>query len=488
VLDGAAGSRPSLDASYVSPLCSGSSFRSADQVVAAAVSGKELVLLTASGATRTVATFDVPDGATTAPSISTSGGRVTASWSWTNPGLTAGGETIRLDEHFDVLYRLPATPTVASDAGIAVYPDRFIAADGTVTQYADAGQGVAVTFRGPPDADGWMLASWQRVNELGNHDGALNVDGRIRRFFDWSQSGTYSTGTLGGELVLLFGPPFTLAFETTAAATTQHVDLTTMDGSPSLLLYFWGRASVGLVTSAYDGRIVRVDARTHAVRAVTPTADVAPAIQASVTGGMQVSSDGSWFLGSTFTAEPVWRYDAKSDRLSKVTADAITQLRFMDGGACGRPTIGTDGEVGVGLRDDAAAGFYVGSNDSGFRRIGLPLRDVTAVTGERTGDTWVVTGNSGQSSYCTRYAPYSRDGSDASSAITGDSVQIVPPSRPPLVFTFSSEWSLGTTRLDPTGLCAFHGDAGPHAASTVYDLQSGARTQIAPMAAFEWLP
>jgi hypothetical protein len=476
---GAGGRATAGDAAgYMSPLCSGASFESADQVVAAGISGSDLVLVTASGATRNVATFDVPSGVSPYARLSTEGGRVTASLDWTT-NLAATGETIRLGAAFEVLYRLPAVAGIASDAGITVAADRFIKADGTVVKYQDAGQDLSITFHGPPDADGWMLASWQRVNELGNHEGALNVDGRIRPFFDWPQTDMYSIGTLAGQQVLLHGTnAFTLTFETTAGFDDVPLDIQALGATP-LSLWFDGSASIGLVSSSYDSRLFRVDGAT---RTVMPLGGApVPMDVTSVT----VSSDGGWFLGTDGESFPTWEYDARGDRLSVVTPDTVANLTRMIGGACGKSSILSDGRVAVGLRDTSTAGLYVGSNDAGFRRIGLPLRNVTAVSGENAGESWIVTGNSGTGSYCTGYEPYTTEGSDAGTVIEGDSVQIVAPRRPPIVFTFDSEWSLGTTLLHPSGTCASHGDA--NIPTTVYDLVTGGTTEIASMAAFAWM-
>jgi len=45
---------------------------------------------------------------------------------------------------------------------------------------------------------------------------------------------------------------------------------------------------------------------------------------------------------------------------------------------------------------------------------------------------------------------------------------------------------MGTTRLGPGGLCASHGDA--KNPMTVYDLVTGGKSELPPMAAFEWMP
>src|SRR5262249_47854165 len=120
------------------------------------------------------------------------------------------------------------------------------------------------------------------------------------------------------------------------------------------------------------------------------------------------------------------------------------------------------------------------------RRIGRPLRDVMAVSALQVGGAWIVTGNDGKNSYCPGFKPFDEDSSGV--ALTGNSVQTVPPTGEPLAFTEKDQWAMGMTDIDPGGMCAFHQANGDGQESTVYDLGTHAATPFGSFRAFAWLP
>lgn len=252
-------------------------------------------------------------------------------------------------------------------------------------------------------------------------------------------------------------------------------------GEHDLYLLLVGAGNVGLVNSAYDSRLLRVDAASRSVTLLTPPPDVTPAIDASMGGGIQVSPDGGWFLGLTNLGAPAWTYDAAADRFQNAAFD--TKLRAVEAMYCGMPGIFSGGTIGSGLRDDAAAGYYVGKPGSTLQRVGHPLRDVTAVTAEPRGVAWIVTGNSGKNSYCVPFQPFVDPA--PSDAVVGNSVQVVSPWRT-LTFTSATEHARGATEVDGAGHCAFHTDDGA-TTSTIYDLRTGESREAGPMTAFAFL-
>lgn len=175
------------------------------RIVGAGISGSDLVLLRANGERSVAASFAVPAGAKIAgTSVLTKDGRVTAALSWLDGGTVWIAETIRLNEQFEVLWDVPVSADLVSDAGAAVNGTGFVLANKTTVTYQNAADSLSVTFRDPPDKDGWMHAWWTPTHGTGNSAGMVNVDGRIRPLASLDASTNYSEALLAGQYVLLY--------------------------------------------------------------------------------------------------------------------------------------------------------------------------------------------------------------------------------------------------------------------------------------------
>jgi hypothetical protein len=469
---------PQPDA-YSSPLCSGADLRSADDALAAGIVGTDLVLLLASGERRFAASFDAPDGsaASMAARVSTEDGHVTAS---------LGNETVRLGDDLQVLYQLPTYATLASDAGVVVASGgdaSFMKADGTSTRLVDPPGSLYLYVSTAPDPQGWMLASWSAPDSASPTHGLVNTDGRRIPFF--VEDHTYTEANLAGQYVFLHGgPPYTLTFG--SASGVVDVPFAPAPESTSPPAYFWlvGSGPVGVIVSAYDDRLFRVDAVAHTFTRIVPP----PGVNVVIDGGalnVAVSEDGGWFVRTDGAGKPLWTYDAAQDRIAVPPVNGIASLRRLDGAYCSGPvTILADGTIGMGLRDDASAGFYEIARDGTARGIGLAFRDVIAIKGRKVQGTWVVTGESGKNTYCPGFTPFNSDPSDPA-VLSGDAIEFVAPSAKPLAFALGGAWAGATPEIDPSGLCVFH--AGTGSTSTVYDLLTGRRTELGPVQAFAWI-
>jgi hypothetical protein len=463
-------------------LCPSAPFENAAQIVAAGISGNELVLLSASGERRLAASFD-PSGDASSPARSTSlrtaDHRVTA---------TLGSETIRLDRSFRLLYHLREYANAATDSGIVVTsssPPHFVSADGAVTSYGDVSAPLTLYLMASavPDDAGWLLAEWTTPASVASTHGLFNVDGRRVPFFTGA---TYSQATLAGTPVFLHGgPPYTLTFGSPTGVVDVPFDVPNTMIAPT---YFWisGTGTIGLVTSGYDDRVFRVDSVTHSYAPVTaafaPTGSVAAGA-----GRVVVSANGRWFLRTDSNGTPLWTYDAAKDVLTMAHLEQLAPLHPLDGEYCnGPPIVLGDGSYAMGLRTGAVAGYYAVDPNGHVARVGRPVRDVTGITASRVNETWILSADSGKNSYCPQFSPFTGDPADPS-VITGNSVQIVAPSAAPVVFQSADEWQRGLTEVHPSGLCVFHIDQGTNSGA-VYDPVTGTKTSIGEFESFAWLP
>jgi hypothetical protein len=170
-----------------------------------------------------------------------------------------------------------------------------------------------------------------------------------------------------------------------------------------------------------------------------------------------------------------------------VRLDRLAPLRLLptDGCLASGVTLLDDGRLGLALRDDESAGFYVGQADgTGWQRVGEPVRDVVQISGRLIGATWVVRASTGNDTYCPvdeRYAA-----SDAP-AVAGDSIQLVAPGQAPVVFQGPGQNRLGVTSIDSTGTCVFRREQDPASTPRFIDLSRGVSVDVPGLFGLAWL-
>jgi hypothetical protein len=197
-------------------------------------------------------------------------------------------------------------------------------------------------------------------------------------------------------------------------------------------------------------------------------------------------SDSDFALGGDYN-EPRFLFDARTGSAEPVRLDLLAPLGLVDSPYCGDTLVLDDGRIGLGLRDSALAGFYVGKADgTGFERLGLPFRNVTAIGAVHVAQSWVLTGVSGIDSYCIKYEPFADASPDDPPALEGDIVQVVAPGALPLVLPEPSP----AVTLDETGLCALATwpASDPTLSETrLYDVMSGTSTRLDGLTNVIWL-
>lgn len=182
---------------------------------------------------------------------------------------------------------------------------------------------------------------------------------------------------------------------------------------------------------------------------------------------------------------PTFLVNRNTGQRTPIRLDRLAPLRPLDGTHCNRAVALADGRIGVGMRDGASAGFFVGNADgTGWERVGLALRDVTAISAEHVGSTWVLTATTGLNTYCPPYEPFAES---EAPALSGDSLQIVHGSDEPFVFRGPSQWNLGEASLDPSGTCVFRRDAAPGGTPRFIDLTRRAEVETLALEWFTWL-
>jgi hypothetical protein len=468
-----------------SSFCGGAGWSTPDQIVAAAFSGLDLVVIDAAGRRRTAHSFGAPDSATVVKKIVASGGRLTASVSWNTGTIVApdrGGESVRIDASGQKVWTLTGAFQVASDTlmgGLVGNEPRIVRADGTSIAVPVQGWDW-LAFEEDPDAAGWMVVHWTTwASGVGNtdHYSVVKDDGSARELYQSPLSQMPRYASIGGKYVMLRGSPiWDLTFATPAVSNVVSVPFAN-DGSLALL-QLRGGSSFGIVNDFYGTGLFRVDG----------SAETVVPIDASGVSGFLPSdgldfrySSGDWFLGTVTYYLPTVVYDGLTNTLEAVRLDRLAPLRPLDGQYCSPPAIFPDGRVGFGLRDDVEAAYYVGTADGlGWQRIGRPVRDILSVTGVRVAATWVVTAYTWPFSYCPEVVSYT--GTPSSDAISGDSIQILAPGAPELVVA-----SGVSPLLDPTGMCAAFPSPTGGGPIDVYDLLSGAKTELTGLTDFTFL-
>jgi hypothetical protein len=211
-------------------------------------------------------------------------------------------------------------------------------------------------------------------------------------------------------------------------------------------------------------------------------------------GIRQEGTAGTWRPPSNDSAEwaleevdyvPAWLVHRPTNTRTPVRLDLLAPLRPLRGMYCNQTTLLEDGRIGVGLRDESTAGFYVGNADgTGWERIGESLRDVTGIVATHVGKSWVVTASSGNNTYCPSFEPFAD--SDAS-VVAGDSLQLVAPGLKPFVFRSDTQWTLGAVSLDSTGTCAFRRTEEEVPQTRIFDLSTGESAGAPTFEGFTWL-
>src|ERR1041384_3280130 len=147
---------------------------------------------------------------------------------------------------------------------------------------------------------------------------------------------------------------YTPHFATTSDVTDVPVQVSDWPGAPTTYLVITGKGAVGVVSSAYDPRLFRVDGAAHTVTPIDVPGEAAMAVAAGVGGRVIVSPDGGAFLGTDSHGAPMWRYDAAKDLVTAVNLGRLAPLTLMDGEYCNPPSLVLPhAALGIGLRDHA---------------------------------------------------------------------------------------------------------------------------------------
>jgi len=344
--------------------------------------------------------------------------------------------------------------------------------------------------------DGWLAAMWATAEEGQDdawHYGFLNLDGRPPQGLAATPAAPGSVGNYDEQAYYLANPSaLSLYLETSTQVRSIALGITGSAASTSFV-----RRSASRIVVMVDQRLARiVDPSTGTVTAVDNAAIDAilgpDALGHPPWHNVTITPESDFVLGQDDTSRyltPRFLLDTRSGGVEPVLLERLAPLRTLDSPYCGDTLALDDGRLGLGLRDAALAGFYVGKPDgSGFERVGLPFRNVTAIAAKRIADTWLLGGVSGINAFCTPYEPFAAPPPNAM-ALDGDALQIVAPGAPPLVLPQRER----LVTLDATGLCALaatstDGPTGPIFGETrVYDITSGTSTELDGLTNVTWL-
>jgi hypothetical protein len=468
-------------------------------LVAAGFDGNRLVALDGSGTWRMLHTFDVPADAlqtSVGRQIIVESGRFTAVVGWSFEGSDGlptrkGGESLRFDRSGDLIWRVGSRVYAPSDTGGVITTDgsdSLVRADGTLSALPPT---VAAwtqrNFMTGPDADGWLLvlasASDAPPGSRFSKLGLVNLDGDRFVELPTPPAGPRVVRTIGVKHVYLSAEAtWTLTFATPAHV--QAVDLGIPVGKyETPLLTDDGR--LGMIVESGKPRF-RIDVDTERVLPIDSSpVDTAVASHVGYPPLTTLAS-GQWVLGAV-DDEPVWLADAATGEVRTIDLERLRPLRRLEGAYCNSASLPDRGLIALGLRDDAAAGFYVGNADgTGWARVGRPYRNVQGIVGRRVANTWILYSATGEDTYCPGFMPFVPS-PDPDDAIVGDAVQLVPPNAPPLVFQTDGLRSPYSFVLDPTGMCAYREPTGEETAPVVLDLGTARSVALDGITEFAWL-
>ncbi len=489
----------------VATLCPSAGWSSASQAVAVGLSGADVVVVSADGSQRVVATLGqsagVPASDLHTGIVRTADGAVISTW-WTPPEAAhTDGETVLLDRAGKVIWQLPGMAQstwrgapLASPAGMvaaSLGSSKLVQADGTVSDLP-GGDPDSTYFFGELQPDGWFAAMWTYTLELGPdgadwHYGFMNLDGRTPRELATKPAMTQGVNSYGGQAYYLTGPS-SLALHLETPTEARSIELG-IDAAPTSS--FNAMKSLSRIVVTIDQKLAQtVDPVSGTVTAIDGAAIDAMVGTDSLGNPrwyqLLGTADSDFALGSDYEV-PLFVFDTQSGAAEPVRLDLLAPLGPLDSPYCGDNLVLNDGRFGLGLRDAALAGFYVGSADgSGLERLGMPFRAVTAIRAQHVADTWVLTGVSGIDSYCTPYEPFADPAPSDAQALEGDVVQILVPGVEPLVLPEPAP----AVRLDTTGLCALATWSvfDPASSETrLYDLASGTSSELDGLTGVTWL-
>jgi hypothetical protein len=122
-----------------------------------------------------------------------------------------------------------------------------------------------------------------------------------------------------------------------------------------------------------------------------------------------------------------WRLDATSGQF--LPLDFGPGRRLVDA-YCGLPYyIARDGRLALPLHDGESAGIFLEPTAGGaWTRLGRPFAGVAFANAEQLGDTWLISTDDGQDTYCGQAIGVPASGAPAGTLI-GDALQIVLPAR-----------------------------------------------------------
>jgi hypothetical protein len=465
-------------------------------LVAAGFDGDRFVGFDGSGARRVLHASAVPSGAERrlGGHVIVERNRMTAVAAWSFEGSDGGsvgrsGESLRFDASGNRIWRLEGSVIAPSDTGAIATIDGselLARADGTFSPLpAPLAEWTRRSFMTAPDAEGWLMALGStadtppgKVSKLA----LVNLDGKRVVELPMPSTGVRDVRSLGGKhLYLAAQATWTLEFASPDGVHSVDLGIPLEHPSPSLAV-----AGSWAVVVAGDKPVLRVDVEAEQVFPIESTAiDAALAARVGY-GPLQTISSEQWVLGSV-DDDPVWLVDAATGTVSTIALERLSPLRRLDGAYCNNASFPVQGLIGLGLRDESLAGFYVGRSDgAGWTRIGRPYRDVQGIVGRRVANTWILDSSSGKGTYCPGFRPF--DPSPTDDAIVGDAIQIVPPNAPPLVFQNDPLWSSYSFTLDPTGMCAYREPrTGEETEPVVLDLGTAKSVTVNDVSDFVWL-
>ncbi len=485
-----------VEGSAFASLCSGAGWSSASQAVAVGLSGADVVVVSADGSQRVVATLGeaagIPASDLRTGTVSTPDGAVVSTW-WSVPE-PPDGETVLLDRAGNVVWQLPGIvhtnawtnqPIAGATGMVATFlgETKLVLADGTISDLP-LGDQDGIYYFSDLQSDGWFGAMWAYDLELGPegvdwHYGFLNLDGRPPRELATEPATVQGVHGRGGQAYYLSDP------------TSLSLYLETPAEARSIALGIEAPSATGYSAMMSKSRIViAIDQRPSAT--VDPISGTVSAIDGATIDAMAGSDwydivltpDSDFALGMMNYETPLFLLDTLSGAAEPVRLDLLAPLAPLDSPYCGDTLVLDDGRIGLGLRDAAHAGFYVAKADgTDFQRLGLPFRNVTAIRAEQVAGTWVLSGVSGINSYCSPFEPFAEPESSDPRALEGDVVQIVAPGAEPLVLPGPALVS-----LDATGLCALANTwpaADPE--TRVYDVTSGTSILLEGLSGVIWL-
>jgi hypothetical protein len=482
---------------FESPLCIGAAWVSPAQLVLVGVSPSETVFLQANGERIKAAHFvDPPPADSSSFGVSVRGNRVLSWIAGPDSSVPTAVSLFGRDgsEHWALSSRvmrvsasvegsLPSdvSEPIAVENGLLGNPTgsqpSLIGADGIVHD-TPLGSFSALS---PPDVDGWIVVqwtSWDPTNNTTYHNGFLSLVSLELREITPMVSKHYFSGPtpFAGRVAYLSdegGMTLHLATPTNNRAFTLSLNPTESD----IFRLFVDDTWVLLDTNGIPSHVL--DLSGGEVTRLSPD----PASLAGIwLGNLIAHGSGDWFVGMDLTDQPnlvAWRSNVRDRNFLVFDASAFAPLRPIDALSCGKVLTLGDGQIGLGLRDDAAAGWYTGDPSSGqWKRIGLPLTSMGIATAVHVHNSWIIHAETGEASFCTQFKPF--EGSPPE-ALAGNSLQIVAPGANPVTF---GEPLPRRVTLDPSGTCAiveFDSEV------RVYDLSAGRVALLSDLRTATWL-